>query len=182
MRGTLKNLVDKLREFYAAGLLTLVEPAPAGSTSLIPPKPLKKTPTKRKSSISASAKVSFDAGGMDRTSFAPFVLQNVDEDGEFRLIFSDWEWLHKLCGGDHLGDYYLNGPGVEGIVLATREINRLDPEPECMDLNSEGDACYIHFTDRDEAIRTATLSAKTINDRRLLRKAVKVALDQGYGD
>lgn len=185
MRGTLQNLVVKLNEFHVAGLLRLVEPAPLGTTALIPP-PLKngkekaKSKNVRNSGRALSAKVKFDADGNDRTTFAPFVLQDCGE--ETRLMFYDWDWLRKKCGGDSIGDYYLNGPGVEGLVLATREMNGLNPDPDTMDPNSEGDACYIHFTDFDEAVQTASLCAKMIQDIKLIRKAAKIAEENGYGD
>jgi len=184
MRGTLQNLVAKLNEFHAAGLLRLVEPAPPGTTAFIPP-PLKEGKTKPKTAKSqkraSSAQVKFDTEGNDRITFAPFVLQDCGDD-EVRLMFYDWEWLRKKYGGDSIGGYYLNGPGVEGLVLATREMNGLIPDPDTMDPNSEGDACYIHFTDFDEAVRTASLCAKMIQDPSLIKKAAKIAEENGFGD
>ncbi|MBL9178397.1 MAG: hypothetical protein JNM65_10055 [Verrucomicrobiaceae bacterium] len=185
MRGTLQDLIAKLNEFHDAGLLRLVDPAPAGTTALIPPH-LKDEKLKKKAKPAtsrgraASAQVKFDADGNDRTTFAPFVLQDCGE--EVRLMFSDWDWLRKKCGGDSIGDYYLNGPGVEGLVMATRRMNGLTPDPDTMDPNSEGDACYIHFTDFDEAVQTASLCKQMIQDLKLIRKAAKIAEENGYGD
>jgi hypothetical protein len=61
-------------------------------------------------------------------------------------------------------------------------MNGLTPDPDTMDPNSEGDACYIHFTDLDEAVQTATLCAQMIQDLKLIRKAAKIAEENGYGD
>lgn len=126
----------------------------------------------------------FDSNGADRVTFAPFVLYDArnTESADLRLEFSNWKWLHDLCGGDTLDDYYLNGPGVEGLVLATRVLNRLEADSETMELNSEGDACYIHFSDFEEAIETATLCAAMIKDRRAIQKAAEVASENGWGD
>jgi hypothetical protein len=125
----------------------------------------------------------FDSEGCDRTTFAPFVLHDCRETEwkDVRLEFSDWDWLHDFCGGDRIDDYYLNGPGVEGLVMAARLLNGLEPVAGTMDPNSEGDACYLHFNDLDEALRTATLSAATLKDKALLRQAVATAQENGFG-
>lgn len=111
-------------------------------------------------------KPNFDSEGHDRTTFAPFALHDCrdTEWKDVRLEFSDWDWIHEFCGGDSIGDYYLNGPGVEGLVMATRLLNGLDPESDTMNLNSEGDTCYIHFSDFDDAVQTAALCAAMIKD------------------
>jgi hypothetical protein len=126
----------------------------------------------------------FDSEGHDRKTFAPFILHDCrdTEWKDVRLEFSDWDWLHDFCGGNTVGDYYLNGPGVEGLVMATRVLNGLDPDPDTMDPNSEGDACYIHFSDFDEAVRTATLCAAMIKDKALLSQAAAKAEENGFGD
>ncbi len=126
----------------------------------------------------------FDSEGIDRTTFAPFVLHDC-RDTEYkdtRLEFSDWEWLHDFCEGDYIEDYYLNGPGVEGLVMATRQLNGLEADPDSMDPNSEGDACYIHFSNFEEAVQTAELCAAMIKDKNLLRQAAATAEENGFGD
>lgn len=126
----------------------------------------------------------FDSEGIDRTTFAPFVLYDCrdTEYGDLRLEFSDWDWLHDFCGGDSIEDYYLNGPGVEGLVMATRLLNGLEADSDSMDPNSEGDTCYIHFANFDEAVQTAELCAAMIKDHDLLRQAAATAEENGFGD
>src|SRR5690349_12423681 len=119
----------------------------------------------------------FDPEGTDRTTFAPFVLYDCrqTEWKDLRLEFANWDWLQEHCGSDTIDDYYLNGPGIEGLVMAARLLSGLEADPDTMDPNSEGDACYIHFSDYDEAVRTAELSARTIKDMNLLRQAIATA-------
>jgi hypothetical protein len=126
----------------------------------------------------------FDSNGSDETTFAPFVLEDCrdTEYKDLRLRFSDWDWLHKHCGGDTVDDYYLNGYGVQDLVLTARVLNGLEPISETMDTNSEGDTCYIHFSNFDEAVRTAEISASMIRDMGLLRQAVAAAKENGFGD
>ena len=126
----------------------------------------------------------FNSEGSDSTTYAPFVLQDCrnTEWKDIRLLFSDLDWLHTFLGGDSIGDYYLNGPGVEGLVMATRLMNGLEPDPDTMDPDSEGDACYIHFSDLEEAVQTATLCAVMIKDINLLRQAAAIAEENGFGD
>lgn len=126
----------------------------------------------------------FDAEGVDRTTFAPFVLHDCrqTEWEDLRLEFTDWDWLHERCDGDTIDDYYLNGPGVEGLVMAARLLNGLDADSDTMDPDSEGDACLIHFSDFDEAVRTAEISARMIKDMKLLGQAVATAEEHGFGD
>ncbi|MCX6857551.1 MAG: hypothetical protein NTV80_21920 [Verrucomicrobia bacterium] len=61
-------------------------------------------------------------------------------------------------------------------------MHKLTPDPDTMDPNSEGDACCIDFTDFEEAVQTAKLSAEMIQDRKLSRKAAKIAEENGWGD
>ncbi len=126
----------------------------------------------------------FDSKGVDRTTFAPFILRDARDQPwkDVRLEFSDWAWLQKEVGGDSIGGYYLNGPGVQGLVLAARQISGLEPVVNGMDLNSEGDTCYIHFTDFDEAVRTAELSLSMIKDSVKREEAASVAANSGLGD
>lgn len=126
----------------------------------------------------------FELDGRDRTTFSPFILEDArdSEWEDVRLEFSDWPWLKALCGGDDIDGYYLNGYGVQGLVLATRLLHGLVPAVETMHLNSEGGTCYIHFTEFDEAVRTATLCAAMIRDKKLLRQAAAVAKEKRLGD
>ncbi len=126
----------------------------------------------------------FDSKGTDTTTFAPFVLHDARNTKwkDVRLEFSNWDWLHDFCAGDSIGGYYLNGPGVEGLVVATRLLNDLEPTPDTMHLNSEGDTCYIHFSDFDEAVRTATLCVNMIKNKALLQQAALTAAENGFGD
>ena len=66
--------------------------------------------------------------------------------------------------------------------MATRLLNGLEPASETMNPNSEGDTCYIHFVDLDDAVRTATLCAAMIKDKALLRQAAVTAEENGFGD
>ncbi len=126
----------------------------------------------------------FDSDGIDRTTFATFILHDCRETEwkDVRLEFSDWDWLQEQCGGDSIDDFYLNGYGVEGLVLAPRLLNDLEPEPDTMDTDSEGGACFIHFSDLAEAVRTAELCAAMIKDPKLRREAVAAAKENGFGD
>lgn len=126
----------------------------------------------------------FDDNGNDEQTFAPFILKDCrnTEWKDVRLSFSDWDWLHDKAGDDSIDDYCLNGYGVEGLVMAARLLNGLDPDTPAMDFNSEADTCYIHFTDFDEAVRTAEVSARMINDLELLHQAVATAVEHEFGD
>lgn len=125
----------------------------------------------------------FDSGGRDETTFAPFILEDArnSEFQDVRLEFSDWDWLHDFCNGESIGDYVLDGPGVEGLVIATRFLNGLEAEPESMEANSEDSTCYIHFTSIEDAVQTARLSAVMIKDKKKIRKAAAIAEEHGFG-
>jgi hypothetical protein len=51
----------------------------------------------------------------------------------------------------------------------------LDPEAEGVDYDSEGGACFIYFSDIDEAVKTAELSAAMIKDRDKLLQMIVIA-------
>ena len=87
---------------------------------------------------------------------------------DVRLSFHDWDWFEEQYGSDTIDDYYMNGYGIEGLVKAARLSAGMEPEPELIEYNSEGDTCYIHFTDLQEAIFTAGLSSTMIKDKDLL--------------
>lgn len=122
--------------------------------------------------------------GRDDTTFAPFVLHDW-RDSEFkdvRLEFSNWVVIHKTAGGDYIGDYYLNGPGVQGLVMAARIVAGLDPIPAGMMPNSEAGACYMHFGDIETAIETAKLAQAMISDRAMIEQCATIALEEGFDD
>lgn len=122
--------------------------------------------------------------GRDDTTFAPFVLIDCrdQEWNDVRLQFNNWDLLHKTTGGDSVGDYYLNGPGVQGIVIASRILAGLDPLPPGVEPNSEGDTCYMHFADLATAVETASLAQKVIGDRSKIEECANLALDEGFDD
>lgn len=124
--------------------------------------------------------------GRDDTTFAPFILHDW-RDSEFqdvRLEFSNWEFLQKTVGDDYpdLGDYYLNGPGVQGLVIAARILAGLDPMPAGFEPNSEAGACYMHFGDLETAVETAELAQAMITDRARIEECAQVAMDEGLDD
>jgi hypothetical protein len=126
----------------------------------------------------------FDSQGIDRETFAPVVLIN-QLDAEWkdvRLSFDDWDRLHELCGGDSLDDYYLNGYGVQGLVMACRLEAGLEPEADGIHYNSEGDTCFIHFASLDAAAETARLAAAMLQSRAAIAAMVQVARDHGFED
>ena len=122
--------------------------------------------------------------GRDETTFAPFVLidQRDSEWKDVRLQFNSWDTLHKAVGSDHIGDCYLNGPGVQGLVIASRVDAGLDPLPAGVEPNSEGDTCYMHFADLDTAVETASLAQAAIGDRATLERLAAIAVDEGFDD
>lgn len=131
----------------------------------------------------------FNENGRDDHTFAPFVLENAldTEWKDVRLEFSNWDWFVSTYGADvkdgyYLDDYYLNGPGVEGLVKATLFSDGLDPEMDGIDYNSEADTCYIHFENLDTAVQAAQLCAQMIADPQKLQEAIQVAREQGFDD
>ncbi|VEP17055.1 conserved hypothetical protein [Hyella patelloides LEGE 07179] len=115
-------------------------------------------------------KLKFDSNGIDLETFSPFILRDArdTEFADIRLEFSDWEWLRTRYGEKP----YLNGDDVQGLVIAMRVINNLEPVTEGMHLNSEADTCYIHFTDYKECYETADLSSRMIQSEKLFHKAI----------
>lgn len=128
--------------------------------------------------------VNFDDQGVDRNSFAPFILINQldSEWKDVRLSFSDWDWIAKLDANHTINGYYLNGYGVQGLVMACRLNAGLDIEADGIDYNSEGDTCFIHFTSLDQAVRTARLAADMFKDRCKLEALIKIAQEKELDD
>jgi hypothetical protein len=120
----------------------------------------------------------------DSTTFAPFVLIDCrnTEYSDVRLEFSDHAWTAEHIGDDCIGEYYLNGYGIQGLVIATRMAAGLDPLPSGIEPNSEGDTCYIHFEDLQTAIETATLAKEMITDASKREQCAKIAVEEGFDD
>jgi hypothetical protein len=98
-----------------------------------------------------------------------------------RLEFSDWDWM-QACYGECVDDFYLNGPGVEGLIKAARHAAGLAVDSESIHYNSEGDACYIHFVSMEEAVETAKLAASMISSREQMIATIAVARQNGWED
>jgi hypothetical protein len=126
----------------------------------------------------------FDSTGRDPHTYAPFILLNALDTQwkDVRLTFHDWDWLKQTHDTDTLGNYYFNGYGLDGLVMACRLSAGLDPQPHTIYYNSEGGACYIHFTDLAEAIQTAELAAAMLQDREKLIAMIAVAQENGFDD
>ena len=124
--------------------------------------------------------------GRDSTTFAPFVLINgrdVDKNwNDFRLEFSDYDWTAQHIGSDYIGDCYLNGYGIQGLVFASRLAAGLDPVPPGMEPDSEADTCYIHFADLETAVETATLAQAMITDPAKRQECAQLAVEEGFED
>jgi hypothetical protein len=122
--------------------------------------------------------------GRDCTTFAPFVLIDCrdTEWNDIRLEFSDHAWTAQHVGSENIGDCYLNGYGIQGLVFAARVAAGLDPIPPGVEPDSEGDTCYIHFADLQTAVETATLAREMINDPSKREQCAKLAVEEGLDD
>jgi hypothetical protein len=120
----------------------------------------------------------------DKTTFAPFELIDCrnTEWADVRLSFNDWSWLNETHGSDTIDDYYLNGYGLQGLVLAARVAAGLDPYPDGMEPNSEGDTLFLHFSDIDVAVETARLAQEMILDREKIVAMIEVARENDLED
>ncbi len=98
-----------------------------------------------------------------------------------RLSFDDWALLHGLAGGDAIDGYYLNGYGVQGLILAVMQRDGLDTE-EGVHGNSEADTCHLHFTELTTAERAAAAAVAMLETRDSLREAVVLARELGLED
>ena len=90
--------------------------------------------------------------------------------------------LAYVPGDDHIGDCYLNGYGIQGMVIAARVIAGLEPLPPGADPDSEGDTCYMHFADLDSAVETATLAHAMIHDPERRAECARLAVEEGFDD
>ena len=114
--------------------------------------------------------------GTDKTTFAPFVLVDCrTEWSEVRLSFNAWKWFEETHETDTIDDYYMNGYGIQGLVIAARVAAGLSRYPDGMEPNSEGDTCYIHFSDLETAVETAQLGQEMIQDRTKIAAMIVVA-------
>lgn len=122
--------------------------------------------------------------GRDKTTFAPFELIDCRETrfSDVRLSFNNWTWLKEKLGSEEIDGYYLNGPGVQGLVLAARVAAGLEAFPEGMDPNSEGDTCFIHFDDLAIAAETARLAKEMIGDPDKVAAMVVIARENDLED
>ena len=122
--------------------------------------------------------------GRDAKSFAPFVLIDCrnTEWKDIRLEFSDHDWTQTNVGDDHIGDCYLNGYGIQGLVIAARVNAGHEPFPPGMQPNSEGGTCYIHFADLETAVETAALAHDMIHDPSKRTACAELAVKEGFED
>jgi hypothetical protein len=118
------------------------------------------------------------------SSHAPFDVHDLlaSQWNDVRLSFHDWEWLERTHGSIEIDGYYMNGPGVEGLVRAVMVTNNLDPDAAGIDYDSEGDACHIHFKSLALANQVAALANAMIGDRAKLADAIEVARELGFED
>jgi hypothetical protein len=129
----------------------------------------------------------FGSDGRDRTTYTPFELLRTQGAPDYVLQFLDWNWLFTTYHADvvdgAINGYYLNGPGIEGLVKAALFENGMNPDTFEIFYNSEGDCCSIQFGSRlDTAIQTAEVAADMIKDRPKLLAAIAAARNQGFDD
>jgi hypothetical protein len=135
------------------------------------PKAKKKAPAKAQPKQTVAAK---PAG-----SVAPFTIDDIAGRG-VRLSFFDWSWLEKQHGSIEVDGYYMNGPGVEGLVQAVMFANKI--ESDDIEGDSEGDACLLYFPNVALATRVGELAAAMIKDRAQLAKTITIAREEGFED
>ena len=126
----------------------------------------------------------FDERGIDRTTFAPFWLRDArtTEWQDVRLGFHDWEWFHSHHATDTIDGYSMNGYGLEGLLKAIRWKASRPVEGPGIDYDSEGDTCFVHFKNLDEAIWTAEQALQFLSSRETLADLIAVARAQGFED
>ena len=122
--------------------------------------------------------------GIDSTTFMPFSLIDArgTECNDIRLQFDDWAWLDEKYNTEYINDYYLNGGNVQGLVLAARVAAGLDACADGMELNSDGNTCFIHFKELQVAVHTAELAQKMINDRDEISRLADIAREHDFED
>ena len=145
----------------------------------------KKAPTKAKKASAkakkapAKAKPKQTVAAKPASSVAPFKIDDIAGRG-VRLSFFDWSWLEKQHGSIEIDGYYMNGPGVEGLVQAVMFANKI--ESDDVEGDSEGDACLLYFPNVALATRVGELAAAMIKDRAQLAKSITLAREEGFED
>jgi hypothetical protein len=147
------------------------------------PTKAKKAPTKPKKKLVAKPKKAAPKKAPKETasaksSVAPFTINDMGDN--VRLSFFDWDWLEKQHGSIEIDGYYMNGPGVEGLVQAVMFANKI--ESEDIEGDSEGDACLLYFPNVALATRVGQLAAAMIKDRAQLAKTIEIARAEGFED
>jgi hypothetical protein len=66
--------------------------------------------------------------------------------------------------------------------MACRLKAGLDPGAEGIVYNSEGDTCFIHFSNLEDAVQTARLAADILRDRGKIAAMIEVARENGLED
>ena len=120
----------------------------------------------------------------DKETFFPFVLVDSRDSrwSDIRLSFNNWDWFQEKYGTNTINDYYINGYGVQGLVLAARIKAGLEPYPDGLDPNSEGDTCYIIFEDLATAVETATLACNMLHSIVEIENMIAIARDNDLDD
>lgn len=129
-------------------------------------------------------KPTFDSQGRDATTFAPIILIDFRDTQwkEVHLSFDNWDALLAVAEGEDVDGYYLNGYGVQCLVMACRANAGLEVETEGIVYDSEANTCFIHFTELDEAVRTAELLQPILQDKSRLEEMVHIAREHGFED
>jgi hypothetical protein len=141
------------------------------------------SPVKTTPKASAGAKTPTKASVKASGSYAPFRIDDIGgpplgDRGSVRLSFFDWGWLEKQHGSIEIEGYYMNGPGVEGLVRAVMFANKIASKN--VEGDSEGDACLLYFTDVQAATHVARLAAAMMKDRTQLAEAITIARKHGF--
>ncbi|MCO1337022.1 hypothetical protein MO867_22110 [Microbulbifer sp. OS29] len=120
----------------------------------------------------------------DKTTFHPFiVIDGRDSEwSDVRVSFDNWGWLQEAYKTDIINDYHMNGYGIQALVLAARVAAGLDVYPADLDLNSEGDTCYLIFKNYASAVETAGLAKEMITSRKAIEKMINIAREHNLED
>ena len=123
----------------------------------------------------------FDHKNFDRTTFAPFCLENClnTKWNDVRLFFDDWNWLERQYGAESIDGYYLNGYGIQGLVEATLIAEGITMSDGRIHFNSEADGCNVHFKDLGLALQAAGAASAMIRDVNQFRKMIAIARERG---
>ncbi len=121
---------------------------------------------------------------IDKTTYYPFEIIDCrdSEWNDVRLSFDDWSWFKETYKTDTINDYYMNGYGIQGLVLASRIAVGLDAYPDDLEPDSEGDTCFLIFQDYDSAIETAKLAKEMISSQAAIEKMIVIARENDLED